>query len=223
VSFIAKQATQGLWFDTSTKLTAVTARLMRAKGYVGAFRYLPLPSNSPAGDIDLAEASLITAASLELGLIQHVRFPGWDPTKQSGTVDAGIACFYAMGAGAKSGSHLFLDFEGARVGATVAQCKIYIEAWAASVIAHDYKAGLYVGYQIPLGPVDLYDLHGIDCYWSDFGHRQVATRGCAIVQQNPDIVVAGLKIDEDKIQPDLLGDLPWVTAAGPTSAAPPNV
>jgi hypothetical protein len=216
MGFVVKPATPGLWFDTSTKLTATSARAMRLKGYLGALRYLPLPSNSPANDIDYPEAAIIAGAGLELSLIQHVRFPGWDPSKQSGTVDAGIACFYAMGAGAKAGANLFLDFEGVSLTASVAQCKIYIEAWAASVIAHGFRAGLYVGYQIPLGPVDLYDLRGITCYWSDFGHRVVATRGCAVVQKNPDILVAGIKIDEDWVSPDLLGDLPQVMAAGPT-------
>jgi hypothetical protein len=221
MSLIVKPATPGLWFDCSTKLNAVTALGMARRGYVGVFRYLPLPPpNSPVGDIDSAEVIAITQAGLELSLVQHVRSPGWDPVKQSGTIDGGIAAHYATTAGVALGKHLFLDLEGVRVGATAAQCKIYCEAWAAEVIAHGYKAGLYVGYQIPMSPVDLYDLHGIDCYWSDFGHRLVATRGCAIIQKNPDILVGSLKVDEDEVKADLLGDLPWVTALD--SAAQPN-
>lgn len=220
MGLIARPATPGLWFDCSSRLSALTASAMKARGYVGCFRYLPLPPpNSPIPDINAGEVADITNAGLELSLVQHVRLPGWDPARQSGTIDGGIAAFYATTAKVALGKHLMLDIEGVKLGATAAQLKIYIEAWAAEVIAHGYKAGLYVGYQIPMSPTDLWLLHGIDCYWSDFGHRSVATRGCAVIQRNPDILVGGIKIDEDEVKADLLGGLPWVTALGSTPPA----
>ena len=221
MGLIARPATPGLWFDCSSRLSALTAASMKARGYVGVFRYLPLPPpNSPIPDINAVEVAAITQAGLELSLVQHVRLPGWDPARQSGTVDGGIAAHYATTAGVALRKHLLLDIEGVKLGATAAQLKIFIEAWAAEVIAHGYKAGVYVGYQIPMSPLDLYDLHGINCYWSDFGHRVVATRGCAIIQKNPDILVGGIKIDEDSVAPDLLGGLPWVTALDLPAATP---
>ena len=58
----------------------------------------------------------------------------------------------------------------------------------------------------------LYDLPTVTSYWSDAGHREVATRGVA-TSQGKLITLGGVDFDTDLMAPDLLGDLPMVAAA----------
>jgi hypothetical protein len=210
VTLIARAATPGLFFDASTKLHDASGRALRSAGYIGCFRYVPLPSVPHGPDIDAPELmTLAQVAGLEVGLIQHTRYPGWQPSQHSGRGDGLVAAEYAAQAEYPDGAHVFLDLEGVDTLSSAAEVIDFCQEWARAVGEYRYKAGLYVGYQQPLSPQQLYDLHGIDSYWSDDGHRKVLTRGCA-VQQGPKMTVAGVQIDSDVVASDLLGDRPVV-------------
>jgi hypothetical protein len=79
------------------------------------------------------------------------------------------------------------------------------------MIGAGYRAGLYHGYSVPLGALDIFDLPGFDCYWSDAGNRPVTTRGNAITQ-GPEVTIAGVKFDLDVVASDLQGGLPFMAS-----------
>ena len=190
----AVPALPGHYVDTNTPCSDALLRLVKASGALGVTRYVGLPNNNPANDISGAELLRIAAAGLACCLVQHVRgpekgFTGWRPSRHSGADDAAAAVAAAQAAGYPAGAHLFLDLENIDDGAFATIQ--YAVAWQHVVIAAGYRAGLYVGFQVPLHPLDLYDLPGFDCYWSDAGHREVATRGCAVIQ-GAGIVVGGV-------------------------------
>jgi hypothetical protein len=177
-------------------------------GKVGVARYVPLPGNSSAGDISGVEIGCLLDAGLQVLLVQHVRRPPWIPMQQSGTVDAGAACRAAELSGYPAGCHLFLDFEGAAgsPGAAFAYCC----EWGKETRSQGYLAGLYVGYSALMSPQELYDLPDFTSYWSDAGPRQVAVRGFAIRQHQPEVTIAGVNFDPDTVEPDAKGELPIV-------------
>lgn len=208
-------ATPGAWVDTTWKITANVAQALRHAGYVGVYRYVPLPRDASLGDISLSEAQTITDAGLQLGLVQHCRRPPVMLALHSGLQDATAATAAARAAGYPEGAHLFLDLEG--VVGNESQVALYCDAWSAQVTGDGYGCGLYVGYSAVLGPDELYQLPRFDRYWSDAGPRVVATRGFCLRQHSPEVTVAGVSFDRDTMAPDDLGDLPKVCSAEPVS------
>ncbi len=218
----ARAATPGLWADSSTRLTRTSASALKSAGYVGVFRYVPLPGVNAAADIDADELAMLLDVGLEVGLVQHVRFKetwldGWSPRAHSGASDAAVAADAAQHAGYGAG-HIFCDFEDVDTTCTAEGARVFLEAWASRALQSGFRAGVYVGFQIPLTPEQLYELRGVDIFWSDAGHRKVATRGVAI-SQGPELTVGGVRIDTDQVSPDLLGGLPWVAAPSPFTGA----
>lgn len=216
MTIISAPANPGPWCDTNTVLTVRTLDALRAAGRLGVARYVPLPGNNPAGDISAEELGRVLGEGLQLLLVQHVRAGDththlWDPGVHSGEDDARAACAAAKAAGYPEGAHLYLDLEA--VGGTKVATVGFCLEWQRIALAEGYRAGLYVGYSVPLSPVDLYELAGFDSYWSDAGRRQVATRGCAIVQ-GAEVTIGGVKFDLDTMSADGLGGLPMVATAG---------
>lgn len=203
---IVRQAPTCTIVDTSAKLTADVLSAVVDAGYAGVVRYVRLPGVSDTWDIDADELSMILGAGLGLLLVQHVRYPGWNPASYSGKQDAAAAVERARAAGYVAGSHIFLDLEGIKAKATDATIR-FANDWADAVVAAGYKAGCYVGYAVPLTAAQLYDLHRIDSYWSDAGRRAVAKRGFA-VRQRAEIMIAGVPFDPDDVAPDEEGDTP---------------
>lgn len=220
MSISAQPATVGRWFDTSYKLTLTTARALKAMGYVGAIRYVPLPGLPVGDDVDATELLMLTqGVGLQVMLVQHPRRPGWDPTVHDGYTDGHVAGWMAFRAGYPTGAQLWCDFEGPVKGTTAATAKAFIEGHARAVreaftlsgLTVSFRSGLYCGFQDPLTPEQLYLLHGVTSYWSDDGHRVVATRGTA-VQQGLQVTAAGIPIDPDDLRADLLGEVPYAAA-----------
>jgi hypothetical protein len=217
MTYNASPAPVGLACDTSSFFTPAQAAKLWAASFRAIGLYVPLPTLPPAaGDINAAKLAYLTEMGFAVWLWQHVRYPGWKPAAHSGSVDALVACGAARGAGYPIGAHIFLDLEGIAPETTADELKTFSEQWASTVLMSGYLAGVYCGYDDPLGPDGLYGLHGVNSYSSDAGHRKVSTRGIAI-QQGPQIVVGGVTIDTDQIQRDLLGELP-VMATAATSA-----
>lgn len=206
---IARPATATHGFDCSTKVSRAQAQQLWTLGYRWCGRYVPLPGVNPAQDIDDRELDMLLAFGFEVILVQHVRFPGWDPAAHSGFDDAAVAVAHAKGAGFPQHAHVFLDLEG--ISGTAVATEAYAETWASTIRYGGFSAGVYCGFDDPLDAQGLWLLHGVDCYWSDDGHRVVANRGCAILQ-GVEHVIAGLGLDGDTIAPDLLGGTPIVAA-----------
>lgn len=213
---IARRATPGKWCDTSTPLMRAAAEELRRQGYLGVFRYLPLPGNDTSRDLTRDELAMLLEVGLEVGVVQHVRgfppaHPLWSPAEHDALEDAATAIQMARRAGMPDGVHLFQDLEA--VDGSKGDTSGYTVRWGHVVRTSGYAAGLYVGYAVPLSPVDLYELPDVDCYWGDGPARTVAVRGCAIVQGRSlraDGVLPPL--DQDVIQVDAKGGLPIIAA-----------
>jgi hypothetical protein len=216
MSYIAAPAKPGAYVDTSTPVPSATIRALIAAGKLGVWRYVPLPRNSAVLDISAGELSTLCGAGLAVGLVQHVRAGLWHPGSHDSHEDGSIAADHATLCGYPAGAHLWLDLES--IGGGGYETTVYAVGWQRAVIEAGYKAGLYVGFAVPLHPDDLYNLPGFDCYWSDAGHRIVATRGCA-VQQGAEVVIGGVKFDEDVVTADHLGGVPFMCSSASDSIA----
>lgn len=211
MSIYARPATPGPTFDTATKIRSrETADALWRAGYRNVGRYLPLPNNDPSGDIDAPELDLLCGIGFGVFLIQHPRAPGWRPADHSGASDGITAVNRARMAGYPNRCHIYFDLEG--IDGTVEETRVWVSSALATVRLAGYGGGVYVGFEQPLSPMDLYLLHNANTYGCDWGDRQVAERGFAWKQTAPDILVAGVRIDKGVILPDLKGELPIVAA-----------
>lgn len=216
---IARPATPGLFCDFSTFPTRQQAAKLKAAGFIGCFCYVPLPNNVDSQDITTERLTmLVDDIGFEVGLVQHVRSGPWDPRAHSGAVDGATAAESAAKAGYPSGGHIFVDWEDLVECLPVAAAKTFLESWADRVRAAGYRAGMYCGFDDPMSPRDRWELHGIDSYFSDAGHRAVAVRGCAVTQ-GAEIDIGDIPIDNDTVQPDLLDETPLVAARAASSVA----
>lgn len=215
---IAAPARPGNWLDTDQPISDAVLEAVAAAGYEGVYRYVGLPGNSPAWDISPGELSRICGTrrpdglTLQCGLVQHPRSHAHaDLTQHKADDDATCAVTAARAAGYPVGAHVCLDFEdlGANTRST---CVAFAVLWAETAIALEARAQLYVGFDVPLDPDQLYALPGFDSYWSDAGHRKVSTRGCAM-QQSAAVTIHGITFDRNVLLPDLLGGVPIVAQA----------
>ena len=223
VSLIAALATPGDWVDTNQVLTAQVLSAVRSANKVGVGRYVPLPSNPDGiGDISAEELARICDIVGQCLLFQHVRsaekgFTGWRPSQHSGDEDANCAVAHAIRVGYPQGNHLCLDFE--NIDDTMFAAMKFATDWQATVRAAGFKAMLYVGFQVPLYSLDLFELPGFDSYASDTGNRQVATRGTSYLQTRFDVLIGGVRFDTARMRVDQLGSLPYVAALAPVVTA----
>jgi hypothetical protein len=214
---IVRPATPGKWADTAQKLTLASARAIKDAGHVGVFRYVGLHWPYPAGsqDIDLIEAQkIVDDVGLELGFVQHVRgLPPdflWRPADHDGAADAGAAVMAVRAAVGSLNPHVFQDLEA--VDGTTGETVGFTLRWGRAIRNSDLHAGLYFGFKVPLTPQQAFDLPDHDRYWSDPAHHEIAVRGVAIHQGRFNVPLMGVTIDEDVVEPDLLGGLPLIVA-----------
>lgn len=213
MTVVGALATTGLWVDTATPCSAAVLSAVRARGAFGVGRYVPLPGNPSAGDVSAEELARICDIVGQCVLFQHVRRPesgytGWRPSQHSGSVDAQAAVAHATKVG--YAGHLFLDFE--NIDDSPIEATKFAVDWQAVVRAAGFKAGLYVGFQVPVHPTDLYELPGFDSYASDIGDRQVSTRGTAYLQTQYKVFIGGIEFDLATMRADRLGCLPYVAS-----------
>ncbi len=212
---IAQRSKPGRAVDTDAKLKAAQIDAIRTAGYSCVIRYVPLPGISAATDIDAAELVAILGANLGVMLVQHTRFAGWNPANHSGKTDAQAAIAAAQEAQYIAGAHLFVDLEG--IDGTAAATIQFANDWADAIVSAGYLAGAYVGFDVPLTPEQLYELHRINSYWSSEGPRSVATRGFAM-KQGATLTIDGVEVDPNVIQLDEKNETPvWMIQQ--TSAA----
>jgi hypothetical protein len=194
--------------DTSGVMTPKLVSTVKSAGFGGVVRYVPHVGAAGQHDITAQEAGIILGGGLGLLLVQHVRLTNWNPADCSGHDDGMAAASRAYGCGYLPGAHIFCDLEGMAGGAAAAQD--YANSWADAVVAAGFLAGCYVGYQVPLSPQQLYQLHRMTSYWSDAATRQVAGRGFSMKQHFP-ITLGGLQFDPNDVAVDHRGETPaWV-------------
>lgn len=109
--------------------------------------------------------------------------------------------------GIPDGVTVWLDIEGAGLVAPTLIAKI--NAWARAVQVAGRQAGLYVGAGTPLDANALYAL-AVTRYWHSVSDvPNVARRGYCMRQIRPDdVIVDGVDVDIDIVEPDYKGDLP---------------
>lgn len=213
MTLIAAPARIGNFLDTDVPLSDAVIADVVANGYQGIYRYVALPGNSPRNDISPGEIERICAAGLQVGLVQHPRAPkNNDLSRTTGYGDAHAAVDAALAADYPLGCHLALDLEGITdhfPATSAALCIQWATDWQSVVRAAGLKAQLYLGYAVPLDADQAYELPGFDSYWSDIGHRKVATRGCAMVQA-AGCMIHGIEFDRNVLAEDLLREVPWL-------------
>jgi hypothetical protein len=220
---VAARARTGNWLDTDVPLSDPVLADIAAAGYEGVYRYVPLPGNNPMMDISPGELQRICSTrrpdgtTLQCGLIQHPRSPeNNNLTLHPPSRDAAEAADVAVASGYPLGCHLGLDFEGlfgksGELRSVNTRDAVFGWgcAWGDGVLLSGFLAQLYLGYDVPLSAADAYDMPPFTQYWSDAGHRVVATRGCSM-SQGGSVVIHGVQFDRDVLAPDLLGDVPMV-------------
>ncbi len=193
--------------DTRGGASAPLLRRLREHGFAGLLRYVPLPGQRAGGDVDAAEVEAIAGAGLGLLIAQRVRPAPWDPRRHSGVDDALAAVEVAAAAGYAAGAHLFLTFEGIVPG-TCAAARAFAEGWASIVLDAGFQAGCYVGFDVPLSSIELFDLRFFNSYGRSRGPRRVAVRGFAL-EREEEIVLDGRAVDPHTVHPDEQGDTPF--------------
>jgi hypothetical protein len=206
--------------DTSAKVLSDTLLSEIARlGYQGIGRTVPVLGYPADSEITPGELDRILSHPAGFGSwwYQRPRNPGWRPREHDAEADALFACRCAKLALYPDGTHGFVDAEGMADDTTHAEAHAYNSAWARIAREEGYSlsgAGLYDGYSEPETPVELYEIHDVNCYWSDMANRRVAVRGTAIVQ-GPEIRIMGVRFDEDFLAPDKLGgSLRWARIVG---------
>jgi hypothetical protein len=222
VTLIAQRAVPGRGFDTEARVTSSWLQSRRLDGHVWCADYLPLPhftsAQIGASCISATDFAYRISIGYQVSLIQHPRYPGWDPAECDAAEDARCAMLYARAIGFPLGAHLWVDLEGMKPSTTPQVARAYAELWATTMIEAGQLCGAYYGYQIPLTSLGMWLLHGVTSYWTDVANRKVDNRGCAI-KQGKTHTVDGVEIDEDELLPDLLGDMPMVAAQAPDEVA----
>ncbi len=109
--------------------------------------------------------------------------------------------------GIPDGASVWLDIEGTQLDPVTLTTKI--NTWARAVQRAGFEAGIYVGAGTPLTEDQLWAL-AVTRYWHSVSDvPKVARRGYCMRQIRPnDVIVDGVDVDIDIVEPDYKGDLP---------------
>jgi len=177
--------------DTLLTLTRESAISLVTKGCV--FR---------AGYIDHVTAEEL-ADQMSVGM-------AFSPVTYAGEFDGAHCVARLQALGIPEGVTVWVDVEGQ--GLEVAETIARVNAWANSVQAAGFEAGMYVGAGCPLTPNQLTNL-AVTRYWHSCSRALEPARGYCMRQLRPDdVLVAGVKVDVDVVDPDYCGDVPVFAA-----------
>lgn len=113
--------------------------------------------------------------------------------------------------GIPNGVTAWCDVEGS--GLESAETIQRVNAWASSIQAAGYEAGMYVGAGCPLTSQQLTNL-AVTRYWHSVSRVLEPSRGYCMRQLRPDdVFIGGIKVDVDICEPDYHGDLPTFAGA----------
>jgi hypothetical protein len=206
---IVQRATPGAkGVDTILTFTPKLAAKFKAAGFDFVVRYVEA--------LTVAERDIILNAGLALLGCGYSMKAHWTPSSDLGTLHAKHQIEHAVKCGLPSGMSLYCDLEGPNPLAGALSVIAYVNAWADVVQGLGYKAGLYVGYGVPLSAYQLYWHLKVTGYWHSCSRVQdVAVRGYQMIQQSPgNQTICGALVDVDIIQPDQKGETPnWLIGA----------
>ena len=185
----------GFGVDTLATLTGPMASALSAQGVV--FR---------AGYIDH-----VTPAELAAQLAAGVMF---SPVTYALEFDGAHTVARLQALGIPRGVTVWLDLESVPASLGHAELVAKINAWARAVIAAGYEPGLYVGAGCLLNSAELYALAVVRYWHSGSEVPAVDVRGYCMRQLRPlEVLVAGVVVDVDVVEPDYKGDVPTFAAA----------
>lgn len=199
-------------------------------GWAWLARYLPRSKDRyenpvPGGDflgcwsLSRSEYNEIAASKL-IGLAPIQWAPIHGTPISGGANAARNMVNYALWLGIAHGCHLWCDLEGSWAReAGRAGCEQYVSEWARAITDGGYRAGLYVGQDVPMSGSQLYALPRVTAYWCsatlNARMTEPAPRGYSIRQGygvSSPIVVCGVECDPDVATLDLRGGS-WYLAA----------
>lgn len=207
-------------FDADCAIDAEGARAWFARGFRFAMRYVPRKSVG-AHDLTSLEVRRLHDAGLAVGVVQHVEPEGWLPTPEKGRAYGWYAAVSAEDAGVPPGVTLWCDVEGIMPGTPSELVIAYANAWADQARAAGYRAGGYIGFGAILTAEQLYHRLTFDAFWLAYNGnvdqipvvRGVCLRQHALPDAERPAGYHGLDgIDQNVVQADALGGLPWVYA-----------
>lgn len=110
-----------------------------------------------------------------------------------------------------AGVTIWLDVEGLELEAN--ETILRVNGCANTLQVAGFEAGMYVGAGCPLSSNQLTNL-AVTRYWHSCSRALTPARGYCMRQLRPDdVLVAGVKVDVDVVEPDYQGDVPtFVTA-----------
>ncbi|WP_052137849.1 glycoside hydrolase domain-containing protein [Heyndrickxia ginsengihumi] len=180
-------------FDCATKLTTVTAKLLKAAGFDYVARYL----GNSWKTFDAAEAKAIHDAGLNLISIfeKNSTYVGYF-TKSQGIADAKEAEQYAKAAGQPTGTAIYFTVDYNAQSSHMGAIKDYLAGVKETI--KDYKIGLYGSYSVINAMKDMVDYHWQTYAWSggkvaDFIHMHQYENG---------VSVSGISLDRNDIKKD---------------------
>jgi hypothetical protein len=212
------RATPGMAFDLDGLPSAELCHILKARGSVGGFLYLPFAGLRDVSTCATREAILnMTRAGLWVGFIQHCRNPGWKARECSGAADGIVALQWARSLDPSAPAcTLIQDIEGCSPDTTAAEVIHFAEKYGKQLA----EPGLYDGYDVPWSPEEKWELPRVRCYFGDPAERGVAHRGY-LIHQKQRFHVDGVELDEDEVlEADDLGeDNLFVLAGAPCATA----
>lgn len=209
---VVKEGTPGNAFDVNQPLSGAQAAEFKAAGYDTCIRYIPRNASLVAGNLTAPEIAAILGAGLNLGVVQHVAQPGWEPSAELGEAYGQYAAQYCGQIGLPKGISVWLDLEEVASTATTQDVIDYCEAWYGEVLKAGFIPGLYVGWNVKLSAQELYTQLSFKSYWRAYNTDIIVViRGYSIIQ-HPQKKLNGITYDPNTIQKDNLGGLPvWLS------------
>lgn len=194
-------------FDCNQVLTAAQAKAFHDAGYRAALRYVPRVTPRDY-DLTRAEAEVILAAGLALGVVQHVAPENWKPTGELGQQYGAVAAEQCELIGLPMGVNVWCDLEGVKVGTPDVDILAFLHEWWTAVAAKGYLPGLYVGWHAGLSAQQLYHDTKFQYFWAAYNLNAddvPAVRGICMRQREQQTMV-GVTFDPDIIVADSLNN-----------------
>jgi hypothetical protein len=197
---LARAGAKGI--DCNTVLTSATCVALKNSGIEFVVRY--------ARDVKPDEFNAIIDAGLAVMGCGHVRYPPWKPNAGMGALDGMNLANFAQRAGFATGTTLWCDIEGVSPECSSMDVIVYANAWFDAVSSANFQPGVYVGFQSILTASQWFHALKMTRYWKSGSNVPTPEqRGFCNVQGCPlDVMLDGILVDHDFIQPDNFGDLP---------------
>jgi Domain of unknown function (DUF1906) len=218
VTPIVEPVPDALIFDTDVPLRLPTLEALAAVGFRGGIRTVTVSAAPDPSDVTAEEVADFLQAGLGLMVYQRPRGPGWLPSATLGAADAEVLLEKTARAGILVGVSRWDDLEG--ISGTAAATVAYANAKAAAVRSAGSPPGEYIGFEVPLGGIALYEELTSSCYWQSGSNVPiVAVRGYAMRQIAENVTIAGVTVDVSFATADQLGGRAyWMRAAAAAAA-----